>query len=127
MVQNILEKKLPHTKYKVYIHYILDIITYSYSTYGKCYYYTHTHTHMCNTYRSYVCYICMTQCSDKLQKQLCVFPVCLPGSAEDGLSGLGGASDSGLCAADHRSGGGPALEGTGRETGPSVQTADGGL
>lgn len=55
----------------------------------------------------------------------CVSPP--PGAAEDGLSGSGGEARAGLRAADHGGGGGVPMEGTRREAGSSVPTADGGV
>lgn len=50
-----------------------------------------------------------------------------PGVAEDGLPGSGCQVGPGLCSADHGGGGGVQVEGAGREAGPSVPAADGGL
>ena len=50
-----------------------------------------------------------------------------PGAAEDGLPGSGGPAGAGPGAAHHGGGGGVPLEGAGREAGPSVPAADGGV
>ena len=47
------------------------------------------------------------------------------GAAEDGLPGSGCQAGAGFRPVDHGGGGGVAVEGAGRETGSSVQTADG--